>query len=533
MAGGGTWSGGANRSLRKLVRSQVFTHAKIRPEDVADRLAASRFEIEAPVSVRRTVLDSFDGRLATAGLRLELCEGHGRELVCRDGASPPAHVTVASSPSFADELPAGPFRARVGPVLGLRALLPVLTVTSRQTTAVRRDRVGKVVVRVVIHDQLVLDGHGPVGPAVGVEVEELVGYEAAWLEVGQLVEQMGLKRRPDELLDVVARRAGISLRGFDGSRRVSLDRDGPAADGFREVLAGLAVTIDANLDGAARAVDPEFLHDLRIAVRRTRAVLGEARGVLPAPDRARFRDGFRWLGSVTSAARDLDVYVTEWSSYVAPLGAATAALLDPVRDHIASRRQEEHAALAEVLRSDRCADLLATWRAWLEAGGAAAEEERARDAGRPLGAVVARRLVAAQDRLVQGGRAISAASPATDLHDLRKEAKKLRYLIECFGGILSAGPRRAFVQQLKAVQENLGEFQDADVHADRLHAISLELHQGPGTTAGTMVAIGRLTEHFEQRGQAARTEFAERFSAYDTKRTRRCLDELVRSAGGR
>jgi CHAD domain-containing protein len=512
------------------VRQQVFTSGKIRSGDVAAELGAAGFEIQTAMLVRRTVLDTFDGRLVAAGLRLELRESNERELVLTGGGSWPVHVAVSGPPSVADDLPSGPFRARLGPVLGLRALLPLLMVAARQTVAVRRDRAGKILVRVVIQDEVAIDGRLPTSPSLGVEVDELVGYEAAALDARNLLRAIGLKARRGELLDLVAARAGVSLCGYDVSPKVNLARDEPAGDGFRRVLAGLAVTIDANLDGTIRAVDPEFLHDLRIAVRRTRAVLSEARGVLPRADRARFRGEFRWLGSVTSAARDMDVYVIEWPGYVAPLGRETVEQLRPVLDLIVTRRTEEHVALAASLTCERLRELLVTWKDWLESGDTSDARGGAPQAEVPLGDVVARRLVAAQDRLLKSGRAIGSTSPAEDLHELRKEAKKLRYLIECFGGVLSAGPRKEFVKRLKALQDNLGEFQDAEVHSDRLRGISLELHEEPGTTAATMVAIGQLTEHFELRRQAARNEFAERFAAYDTKASRQCLDEVARSA---
>lgn len=512
------------------MRQQVFTHGKIRSDDVVAGLAAAGFEIQAPTNLRRTVLDTFDGRLAEAGLRLELREGDGHELVLTDGAGGLARVGVTRCPSLAGDLPRGPFRARVGPVLGVRALLPMLSVTARQIEAVRSDRSGKILVRVVVQDELAIEAGRPASPGFGVEVNGLVGYEDAAVKARDVLRGIGLKPRRARLLDLVAEGAGVSLCGFDASPKVTLARDEPAGVGFRRVLAGLARTVDANLGGAVRAVDPEFLHDLRIAVRRTRAVFSESKGVLPRAPRSRFRDELRWLGAVTSAARDLDVYVIEWPGYVAPLGPSTVQQLQPVLDHITARRREEHAALAAALTSERARELLATWTAWLDSNG---EGEQAPQAELPLGEVVARRLVAAQDQLLQSGRAIVPTSPATDLHELRKEAKKLRYLIECFGGVLGAGPRKEFVKHLKALQDNLGEFQDAEVHSDRLRTIALELHEAPGTTAATMVAIGQLTEHFEQRRQAARKEFASRFTAYDTKASRRCLDQVVGSATAR
>lgn len=171
------------------------------------------------------------------------------------------------------------------------------------------------------------------------------------------------------------------------------------------------------------------------------------------------------------------------------------------------------------------------WRAWLGAPFDPVQE--AKRSSDPLGPVVAQRLIKAQDRLLARGRTIGPNTAAEELHELCKDAKRLRYLLECFGGLLPASVRKPFVQRLKALQDNLGEHQDTEVHSAYLKALSLELQGSPEVTAGTLLAMGRLVELFERRRQAARDEFATRFAVYDSKPTARALGELVGAAGTR
>ena len=93
-------------------------------------------------------------------------------------------------------------------------------------------------------------------------------------------------------------------------------------------------------------------------------------------------------------------------------------------------------------------------------------------------------------------------------------------------GLLPDKPRRQYVKRLKALQENLGEHQDAEVHIMLLRALLPELEAG-GATADTMVALGQLTERLDQTRQTARAEFAEHFAAYDSAATQRSLDALL------
>jgi CHAD domain-containing protein len=150
---------------------------------------------------------------------------------------------------------------------------------------------------------------------------------------------------------------------------------------------------------------------------------------------------------------------------------------------------------------------------------------------RPLGPLVRKRIARAHGILIDGGRLIGPDTPAEQVHDLRKDAKKLRYLLECFGSLLDDKPRTKFVKRLKALQDNLGEHQDAEVHVAMMRGIADELH-GADAAPATIVAIGQLTERLDQQRIAARAEFAERFADYDTPATQRALDTVLEAITG-
>ena len=506
----------------------TFVADELAPTAIIDALRGAGFEVAPAQRVRRTLLDTFDGRLQAAGLRLELREQAGHELVLTGHGSAPARVTTGGSPRLAGDVPPGPFRSRLAKVLDVRALLPVMSITAREALARRVDRDGKARVFVTVHDQVTVEDHQSVLSGWVAEVGELAGYPKDAAQARDLLLSLGLRAEEGDALDLAAARADIELRRFTTSPTVALHHEEEALDAFRRVLVNLAGTVDANWQGTVDDIDPEFLHDLRVAVRRTRSVLAQGKQVLPAGVRDTYREGFGWLGTATGRARDLDVYVIECDGYVAPLGADTASALAPVLAHISRQREAEHLTLAKTLRSTRYRNLMRDWETWLNAP---TMDRAGKDAGRPVGKVAAGRTIRAHEQLLAQGRSIGPESPAEELHELRKDAKKLRYLLECFGGLYAPGPRKAFVQRLKALQDNLGEHQDAEVHVSELRAMSSELHDQPGVGPETLVAMGQLTEHLERRRRSAREEFGQRFAAYDTKRTRRALGELLGSAG--
>jgi CHAD domain-containing protein len=225
-----------------------------------------------------------------------------------------------------------------------------------------------------------------------------------------------------------------------------------------------------------------------------------------------------WLSDLTGPARDLDVLLLEWERYVAPLDAASVEALAPVRDELERRRTLAHEELSAGLRSERYEDLMAGWERWLRTPSDDAS-------GPSVGTVVARRIEAAQRRVLEAGRAITAASPAEALHDLRKDAKRLRYLLECFGSLLPGKRRKPFVAALKGLQDNLGAHQDAEVHGALLRDLVDALRPEVGPDA--VLAMGQLIERLDRRRTAERAAFSARFAAYDTRATARALDRLL------
>src|SRR4029079_2623050 len=94
--------------------------------------------------------------------------------------------------------------------------------------------------------------------------------------------------------------------------------------------------------GTIDDIDTEVLHELRVAIRRSRSILGQGKQVLPSDVRDSFRDELRWLALLTGPLRDLDVYILEWDRYVAQLSPEGVGHLDPVLAHLREHRARAH-----------------------------------------------------------------------------------------------------------------------------------------------------------------------------------------------
>ncbi len=281
------------------------------------------------------------------------------------------------------------------------------------------------------------------------------------------------------------------------------------------LLRSLLRIVEHNLPGAIAGVDTEFLHDLRVAVRRSRSAQRQLRGVFAPEPLARFRAEFRWLQQVTGPSRDLDVYVLELAD--SPPG------LDPLRELLLERRRRERRRMVRALRSDRMTTLLADWGAFLEELVAAPTEYRP-DAARPIRDVAAERIRAVYARMVKTGSAIDDSSSPAALHELRKTGKELRYLLEFFSSLFAVDVVRPLVRGLKSLQDTLGRFQDYEVQAELLHSFRDAVaarEDGPAA----LVAMGQLLGRLEREQSAARSESAARFADFAARPQRRRVME--------
>ena len=172
----------------------------------------------------------------------------------------------------------------------------------------------------------------------------------------------------DDAIALMLRAAGVDLEGHHDEPTVPLEPDLPAIEGFRRVLANLMASVDANLPGTIDDIDAEFLHDLRVAVRRSRSVLRHGKRVLPADVRAWSHPDLKHLGDITSPPRDLDVLAEEWDGYVATLSRDAAAALAPLRAQLEEDRGAARRQLSADLTSPRVVELLDRWRTWLADG---------------------------------------------------------------------------------------------------------------------------------------------------------------------
>jgi CHAD domain-containing protein len=283
----------------------------------------------------------------------------------------------------------------------------------------------------------------------------------------------------------------------------------------KEILLKQLNQIEANLEGAKRGEDIECLHDLRVSIRRSRSLLNRLKGVFPPTIESRFSDELAWAGTITTPVRDLDVYIQSYPLYRDSLGKHLHADLAPLYDFLLLNRATALETQLKELQSARFTTFLSRWRAYLERP--VAQRPTAPLALLSIGEEANQRIWKTYSKVIKEGGLITAKSPPSVLHDLRKTCKKLRYLLEFFTNLYPEKDVLALIRVLKGLQENLGDFQDLDVQATTIMRYSHEMMQAGEDRPEVFMAMGVLAESFKTLNVIVRKEFSGRFKAFASK----------------
>lgn len=505
-------------------------HPAPSPAALAELLASRlRVEPSPPTSLRVTYLDTFDWRLHRAGARLvREREGRRRRWVWTPpGGDPPRTLPAPSRARFVGDLPPGWLKEALAPLLGPRALLEVGEVELERQLLRVVDADGNTTLRVWWERLAPLgpDGRRVEPPRVTARLDPVPDHDRAAAAALELLTGAGaVEAAPADDLALAAAAKGLQPGDYSSKPRLALAPSQPAEEALRSMLGALLATARANLHGVEADLDTEFLHDLRVAVRRSRSALAQLDGVLPPEEVEPLATELRWLGAATGPCRDLDVFSLELEGDELRLEGPPPDPLVPLREAMARDRAAAHRELVSALRSDRCGRLLARWAT--VAGG---------QGPGPLGPLAIRPLADGQIMrafrrvLKRGGRL--GPSPATpDLHRLRIAAKRFRYLLELFRSLYPEGPVGDVLRDLRQLQDLLGGVQDTVVQLHRLETLAGRLLAGGSAPAATLLAMGRLAERIVTRQQRLRADFAQRFAEFSGQPTRDDLERLV--AGG-
>jgi CHAD domain-containing protein len=228
--------------------------------------------------------------------------------------------------------------------------------------------------------------------------------------------------------------------------------------------------IERHDPGTRLGRDPESLHDMRVGVRRLRALLRSGKKLV-ATDISELDDRLKELGRVLGDVRDLDVLLERLEGEAAELGGEDAEHARAPLNGMRSERKRCRRRLMTFLRSERYLALLDD--------AARAIEELEPSGSRASLDDLADKAFGKVDKAV---RKLPDEPADEELHSVRKKGKRARYAGELAGWKKS-------VKCAKKLQDVLGEHQDAVVAAERLRGLAVDAQPGEARAAGRLVEL--------------------------------------------
>jgi inorganic triphosphatase YgiF len=269
------------------------------------------------------------------------------------------------------------------------------------------------------------------------------------------------------------------------------------ASALQSLIAACLSHVQSNVPGALLKLDQEYLHQVRVGLRRLRVVLSIAQRFHADAELAALRGEVATLCVELGRSREWDVFVTQTLAPICTRLPEHAGLREVLA--VSERaRKKQHAGMETSLASQDFQRLLLRFGAWMHGVEVQATETT-------LAQFAAQTLARRNKSVFKHGNAL-VGEDAAQLHALRIACKKLRYSTEMFASLFADGNRKQYEDSLSDLQDILGTLNDLAVAHRLLGQLdtparheTLALIRGwmEHDYAGRVAEFGKAWKHFE------------------------------------
>jgi len=482
---------------------------------------------EPAVAEKLTICDTFDWRLFNKSL--VLYASADRLFLRKLAADEILHsAEITSLPSFIWDFPEGELKRQLTPIIKMRALLRLVEVQSRSVSYRILNADQKTVARLAYEEYRLWRRKNRSSLARHLWLKPFKGYPKYMLTLAKQFREAGLKidKKEDlyfKALEVVDKKPG----DYSAKINIQLDPAMRSDQATKAILRFLLQVMRINEAHIGKDLDTEFLHDFRVAIRRTRSALSQIKYVFPAKTTDRFKKDFAYVGKFSNELRDLDVYLLKEDTYRAMLPPILRDDIDPLFDHLRKKRAKALQKFIRGLNAKKYAKIMEDWEAFLSKP--LRDSAGALNATLPIIDLARNRIYKKYRNVVKVGSQITENTEDGMLHVLRIHCKKLRYLMEFFSSLFPGKQIIALIGQLKKLQDNLGDFNDLRVQRDYLLDIIEELPMAQRRSKRIFAAIGSLIGSLDNEKKSVKNAFAKTFTDFASPANQELFKELFAS----
>ncbi len=319
---------------------------------------------------------------------------------------------------------------------------------------------------------------------------------------------------------------GFDCRIYCSKPGIAMKPEDPMNEATRRIIATFLQVARKNEQGIQADHDTEFLHDYRVSLRKVRSVLSLCKGVYAEDDAVRLKQTFADIMKQTNRLRDLDVYLLEQDCYFSMIPESMHKGLRVMFELFAQERQQQLKCVVEMLQSETYHQTISDLIEQFQRPDAL---KPGRKGNEPTLSFASRLIWKRYKKVCQIARHITADTPDEEVHCLRIQCKKLRYLMEFFTPLFSQKRIKTLIKALKRLQDNLGRFNDFSVQQDWLQRFLQDQSAQQQHNVRLAESIGALITVLHQRQLAERQQVMENIAYFDSARTRTTFRNLFTS----
>ena len=284
-----------------------------------------------------------------------------------------------------------------------------------------------------------------------------------------------------------------------------------AEECLRKMSHELLVTTRTHEDGIINDIDTEFLHQYRVNFRKVRSLVNLLKRTLAETDYLNFKERLSKIAGRTNSLRDLDVFLLSKNDYLAMLPESSQSGLEALFEKVATQRKKEQRSLSNWLTSKTYKSAIDKL---IEDFNLPAKKQTAL-ASQNIYEVASKLIFKRFKKVKLLGQAIDDHTPDDDVHELRIECKKLRYLMEYFSDLYPKESIKSLIKNLKSLQTILGDFNDCCVQKE----ILVSYDQSFGKDKSISNSIHSLIAVIHQMQLSKRSEVKSAFAQFGSVKT--------------
>ncbi len=506
------------------------------PQDYDERLfiknLAEQFSIKEDTNDagKKTFYDTFDWRLYKKSLVLTFANNR---LTLQQLPEEHALQSVPNEtpPKFVEDLPQGVQRKRLAPILEMRALIPQAEINF-QSKQIRVLNQNEKTVAYCICEAIKSPGKNDSSPFANyLWAKPVRGYDDEFKNLADWCREQGYKAVSDNVYYQLLEANGKKPGQYSSKLNVQLNPGQRSDQAAKEILRFLLSVIKANIEGIKQDIDTEFLHDYRVAIRRTRSALSQIKNVFPQDVTDPFKDEFKMLGKATNQLRDLDVYLLNAEDYRAMLPDILKSDIDPLFVSLKQKRNAQFKKVFKLLNSSKFSTIIKDWEDFIT--NHTESSSPAPNAAIPIYELACRRIYKRYKRVLKSVKNISENTADAHLHKLRIDYKKLRYLMEFFSSLFPDKKIQRLIKQIKRLQDNLGTYNDLTVQIAELQELAEEFAGQNNHHNRTFLAIGSLIGRLDQQKREEKARFYDLFAEFNSKKNQKIFEQLFNTDGAK